>query len=488
MIELLLLAGMSSLVCPQEEPAELLRMRDGRILVCDILEHNLDGLSVVSLRDGGAYELSWSDLFPGEADRMRSELGYKIETAIPEVPADKLLLVNSQVMIGRIVGRDQDNIHLRTFDNTSIIPLTRLAAPPEPVMVPASDVLTPEQFYQERVSTVDSNDPLKLFSFALELQFVFALDRSIEVLDQAEALATNESSLPTRIQNMRRSVSLVLENRVQAEALESIRHRIHRKRFAEAEEMLLEFEEDNPNSPLQVEYKDLVDRFEEQRVSAMEDYLTRNWYGRTVAIVKKRALERDASVSELQTWAETELPQLVREELLSELQVMKADIQIEDLDALWQARVDYGAKRHQAGYGVGSWILGEDRAREGLDIVDESEDEGKSEELKALEERAKRYLDNLDRARRQSTGDDEQSPEDWWRKAGANSRFQWLMAYYAENSGDYELTHVSFVDCATCAGSGVIRSIDLGSQGGKTRKSPCPTCHTIGIRRSITFR
>lgn len=488
MIEYLLLATLPSFSCIQDEPAELLRMRDGRILVCDILDHNIDGLSVLSLRNGGRFDLTWSDLFPGEADRMRSELGYKLDVVVPEVPADRLLLVNSQVLVGRIVGRDNENIHLRTFESTSIIPRSRLAAPPEPVMVPAPEVLTPEQFYQERVSSVDSSDPLALLAFALELQFVFSLDRALEVLDQAAVLATEDSSLPARIQNMRRSVSLTLENRVQAEALESIRHQINRKRFAAAEEMLVTFGEENPDSPLRVEYQDLMDRFEVQRVSAMEDFLARNWYGRTVAIVKKRALERDASVSELQTWSETELPQLVRHELLADLQVMKADIQTEDIEELWAQRISHGAKRHQAGYGVGSWILGEDRARDGLDVKEDTADDGKSEQLKALEERAKRYLDNLDRARRQSTGDDEETPEDWWRRAGANSRFQWLMAYYAENSGDYELTHVSFTDCATCAGSGVISSIELGNQGGKTRKKQCPTCHTIGIRRSITFR
>ncbi|MBL7008919.1 MAG: hypothetical protein ISR76_07965, partial [Planctomycetes bacterium] len=158
------------------------------------------------------------------------------------------------------------------------------------------------------------------------------------------------------------------------------------------------------------------------------------------------------------------------------------------LDALWQARVDHGSKRHQATFGNGSWILGEEKARAGLTEAEEDEDSGKTAAQKEIEARTKRYIDNLERTRQRAAGQDEVSPEDWWRRATASQRFQFLLAYYAEFSGDYEVTHVSFGYCGACGGQGYLTSIDLGSQGSRQRRVPCPTCHTIQVQRSITFR
>ena len=469
---------------------QLLRLRDGRVLVCEILDHDFDGLDVQALRTGGKFRLGWNDLFPGESDRLKANLGYRIDTSVPEVQADKLLLVNGQVLIGRVIARDGFNVELQVHENRSLIPLIRLAAPPEPVMVPAPQVLTPEQFYQERSVDVSAEDALAQFAFALELQNVFALDRALEVLSTTRELATanGDSALLSRVGNLESSVELTRDNRVQAEALEYVRQLIHRNRFAVAEEKLEEFGQLNPDSPLEVDYRDLLDRFDGDRERAMVQYLSRNWFSTVSSILKKRALDRGASVDELMTWAESEVPQLVRTTMAEELETFHDQVRPDAVDGFWQQRTSQGAKRHHAGYGNGSWILGEDEARAGLDPANEEIDDGKTPEQRELEERTQRYIQNLERARRKAAGDEEASPEDWWRKSSANQRFQWLLAYYAEKSGDYELTHVSFSNCGTCAGSGIIRSLDLGSAGSRERKAKCPTCLGVGVRRSVTFR
>lgn len=469
---------------------QLLRLRDGRVLVCEIISHDFDGLVVTALRDGGTYGLDWNDLFPGESARLRADLGYRVETSVPQVSADQLLLVNGQVLLGRVVGNDGINLELRIHESRSLIPLHRLAAPVEKVMVPAPQVLTPEQFYQERVLEFDSADPLALYGFAVELQNVFALDRALEVLERAEEITQVEgdNALLARLSNLRRSTELTRANLAQAEALEEVRQLIHRKRFPFALEKLEAFGETFPDSPLKVDYLDLQEKFETSRVAAMEKHLSRNWFNTLSGLLKKRALDRGAGVDELMGWAESELPVLMRAKMLDQLHDFKQDLTLEDVESLWPERVEHGAKRHQANFGIGSWILGEDRARAGLDPDPEDVDDGKTPEQRDLEERTRRYLENLERARSKVAGDDDASPDDWWRNANANQRFQWLLAYYAEFSGDYELTHVSFSSCQTCAGGGVIRRLELGAEGGKSRKRKCPTCHGVGVWRSVTFR
>ena len=44
---------------------QVVRLRDGRLLVGAIVEHDLDGLILTTAMDGGRYELTWRDLFPG---------------------------------------------------------------------------------------------------------------------------------------------------------------------------------------------------------------------------------------------------------------------------------------------------------------------------------------------------------------------------------------------------------------------------------------
>ncbi|RMH04830.1 MAG: hypothetical protein D6702_02180 [Planctomycetota bacterium] len=479
-------------LCPPQAAAGpedvLLKLRDGRIVLGRIADHDFDGLSVVRTLDGARFRLSWSDLFPGEAEELKAGFGYKIDTAVPEVEADRLLLVNGRSLTGRILRSDPDTIELRTRNAVTLVPRARLAAPPEKVRVPADEVLTPEQFYQERLPDVPEGDAAARLRFALELQAVFALERAREQLDLAEELAAGDAGLHARIEAARTSIGLSLANRDQAELLEEVRQLMNRERFVEAEAKLAEFGERFPDSDLKGEWLELKDRFAERRRAGLERFLVRRWFTVASTLLKERALDRQASVDELLEWAGNELPRLVRERLAAEMEEMAGTIDPSELDALWAERTEQGARRHQASYGNGTWILGEDKARAGLVAEEESQDDGKTAAQREIEERTRRYLENLERQRRRQSGEDEVTPEDWWRQAKASQRFQFLLAYYAEFSGDFEVTNVSFAYCPTCGGQGWLARIELGNQGGRQRRVPCPTCHKIQVQRSVTFR
>ncbi len=468
----------------------ILKMRDGRVLLCEIVDHDFEGLAVVRTLDGARFRFDWSDLFPGESDRLRADLGYKIETSVPTVEADRLLLVNGQVLTGRVLRSDTVNVELRTHNTVSLIPRARLAAPPEKIVVPATEVLTPEQFYQEMVLDLDTSDPVARYEFALQLQSVFALERALEQIDEARALAeeAGDDSLIKRLDPARASIELSLANKDQAELLESVRQAMNRERYLDAMDALDRFEAEFPDSQLRGEYLDLRDKWGTRRQASMERFLSRRWYTVVSTEIKNTALDRGAAVDDLLDWSVSELPQLMREKMAAELEPMVGTVDPGEIDALWKARTEHGAKRHQATYGNGTWILGEEKARAGLAQEEAAEESGKTALQKEMEERAKRYLDNLERQRRRSTGDTEVKPEDWWRSAKASQRFQFLLAYYAENSGDYETTNVSFSYCGTCGGQGQLVNIELGAQGSRQRRYPCPTCQKIQVQRAITFR
>lgn len=476
--------------------AEIVRLRDGRLLVGAITRHDLDGLELVSARDGGRYALPWSALYPGEAQRLKDGFGYHDEVGVPMVSASRLLLRNGAEELGVILRRDERGVELRTREIAKVIPLAELAAPPETVLVAATRVYTPEQFYAQRVTEVAADDALAQFDFARELQSVFALEPAQQHLEKARALATasGDQALLRRVDAAAGELARSLANRVEAQALEDIREDMHRDRYADAAEKLEDYEKKFPGGALRGEFLDLRGRFEERRAAAMTAFLNRNWYDTAVKYLKRKALERELSFDQLMDYAQEEVPQLVRKELLGRLREGYAkDLAEDQIDLLWKERVSAGAKRHQASYGFGTWILGEEKAREGLDEKkeDQKKDDGKTAEQKELEERTKRYLENLERERRKSKGGEEGvTPEDWWLSASPTERFQWLLAYYAEFSGDYQVTSKAFDACPTCAGTGVVQEDSLvpGSGGQQRKRSACPTCHKVGVKRAVTFR
>lgn len=480
---------------PAQEPGadEIVRLRDGRLLVGSITEHDLDGLLLVTARTGGRLRMAWSDLFPGEAERLRGLFGYVQVSAMPQTTAQRILLKNGREVIGRIVRRDARGIEVRTLESSLLVPAEMIAAPPEDVTVDAASVLTPEQFFQERVSGVGDVDAYANFNFAQELTQVFALDRAHERLQLARALASAAGDAPllARIDGALKQLEITVANRAEAQALEQIRRAMYRERFEEAEALLAAFPETFPQPKLRKEYLDLKTKFGAQRDEAITRYLARNWYDRVVAEVKRRALDREASMDELLTWVESELGIAVRARLVEELAQMSDELQPESLDPLWSKRHDMNPPRHRASYGEGTWILGEERARAGLDATEEEEAaDGRSEAQKEMEERVQRYLQNLESQRRakESAAEGEATSDDWWIQASVTERFQFLLAYYAEFSGDFEPTTFEFTRCSTCAGTGVLETIEISAQGAQNRRTRCPTCHGVGIRRALNFR
>lgn len=478
----------------QDAPDELVRLRDGRLLVGQIADHDLDGFELLLTRTGGRFRMAWSELFPGESERLRLGLGYAVSSAVPTTTAHRFLLRNGREIVGRLIRQDARGFEVRTLDSSILIPAEMIAAPPEPVVVEVSSVLTPEQFYQERVVDVAATDANAQYQFAQELEQVFALERAQEHYAAAGQLAAAAQDQPliSRVDIALKQLGETIANRAEAQALEEIRRAMYRERFEEAETLMSAYEAAFPQPKLRGKFLDLRKDFATDRDEAVTRYLARNWFDRVVAEVKKKALDREAAMDQLLSWVESELPQEVRLKLVEELKGMNDELDATALDPLWAKRAEQGAVRHRASFGEGTWVLGAERAQAGM--IEEKPDPaatGKSAEQKEMEERVQRYLKNLETQRRAAAGAEktgEATADDWWRQASVNERFQFLLAYYAEYVGDYERTNLEFAACPTCGGTGVIASIEVGPQGARERKATCPTCHGVAVRRALNFR
>ena len=131
----------------------------------------------------------------------------------------------------------------------------------------------------------------------------------------------------------------------------------------------------------------------------------------------------------------------------------------------------------------------------------------------ALEEKIRKFLQSQKTAGRSSAlagGEGDDDVEGFWKTLSASARSSWIVAYYAENSGDMEIKDPPELrNCPTCAGRGVIEVVvsdsrGSASQGGGGRGGRgggqeargrgglatlgCDTCKGIGRVRRIRYR
>ena len=101
-------------------------------------------------------------------------------------------------------------------------------------------------------------------------------------------------------------------------------------------------------------------------------------------------------------------------------------------------------------------------------------------------------------AKSQSSSEQTEDREAFWREFSSTGRSQWIVAYYAEFGGDFEVSPKPLLDnCRECGGTGV-RVVSLAganvakTQGNKPnateQKVNCEACHGLGRVRRISFR
>ena len=78
------------------------------------------------------------------------------------------------------------------------------------------------------------------------------------------------------------------------------------------------------------------------------------------------------------------------------------------------------------------------------------------------------------------------SPEGWWKTETMANRKRFIIAYYAEESGDMKILRVKFNPCPHCAGRGYLEQ--YGASGEEDKKIPCEVCKTLGFERTVVFK
>jgi DnaJ-class molecular chaperone len=96
-----------------------------------------------------------------------------------------------------------------------------------------------------------------------------------------------------------------------------------------------------------------------------------------------------------------------------------------------------------------------------------------------------------------TTAEQKDDREAAWKEMSTDNRASWMLAYYAENSGDFEVDpKPTFSACRDCGGEGTRTTSLAGAnvsrstvgKGLSETKVECETCHGLGVVRRISYR
>jgi hypothetical protein len=493
-----LIAGLSSAAPAQstsDATIKMLKLRDGSILWGDIEAHTEADLMFHRRDTGGIVNLPWSFLDPGQEHELRLAYGYIASDYQEEmISAERIPLVDGTELIGVILSRENNVMHVKNVQAVISLPVERIAGQAVQIQVPASDIYSRDELYQQKLLQFagglqsDNGAESALANFDLA-KWCEGIGDYARALSHYQAVPVADPNWPLAdLQPALERAQRKAEAQAEVDQLREVDRLTRRRNYDRAFELLAEFTKLYPESPLLEDWNKQRERTEMAQLITLRKEVANRWHA--VSAKRVREAAKLASYGESLAYVTEGMSEEILEGVTKELASIKKDIKPEDVRTLFTERE--GGRWRKASYGIGTWILGEAKARAGIDAEPEEGSKGEQDaERKALEDKIKRYLDNQKAVR--SSGGEGESPEEFWATFSINSRINYLTAYYAEFGGDMNLRRAHFSNCKDCGGSGVREIVSLGSatsgsEGSSTRLVSCPVCHNIGVVRRISYR
>ena len=475
---------------------QMIGLRTGEVLWVEVLSHDEDGVDLLRLDNSGRVRLPWHLLDPRFEAELRAQFGY-LDLATEEVlvTADMIRTVDGEEIIGLIVHRTEDAIHIKTAQRLIALPKLRVSGPGVLVRAPALDIYTREELYQKEI--FERRGALGLEG-ASGSEAHFALAQYCErIYDYANAArhyelagASDSSWRPKDLESALSRARRKAEAQGQIDLLREIRRERQRGHYEGAETLVAAFRVEFPNSPLLQELNQLSASIGRAREDDLVEAVVKRWHAWAGRLTKEAGRKTD--YSEAIAWVESELSKAIVSGVQGELIELDPDIAPGRVRAIWEARKK--PRSHHASYGFATWLLGDGRARAGMESdEDKPKADSRDQARQDLENRIQRFLERQKTVARASGGRSEEDPAAYWKQMNSSSRAQWLLAYYAEFSGDVEVLDIHFRACRDCGGTGVqeinyFGPVTSGEKRARTRLASCPTCHHVGIVRRVSYR
>ena len=501
---LFLLAGLAPRAAAQEAGPEvlMLQLRDGAFRFGTIQSHDAEGFSFTRLDNGGVARLPWSLLDPRQSEELRRRFGY-VDLAGEEVTmmADKLTTIEGKEIIGLIIDRTPTEIVLKVAGSTLALPKDRIAGASVPIEVPVRLIYTRDELYARELAAVPGDDAGSHYEIAKYCENVLDFVHAAEHYQQAHTIdpkfhADDLSAALARTAEK-------AKNAEQLEYLAEVDALLARRQYDDALARADAFAERFPGSPFLNEAKKKHERVLKSRDAFLADYV------RVRFIELAGRLARNASTKFTYEQAIGYLESQMKLDLLAavtkDVQSLTKQLDPDAVHKLFTLRDKKKLRWERASYGMGTWLLGKERALKG-EQPDQPKDGGPQKpqtaldkQRAALNDQIQRFLQNREMVQKaKSDGEKSEDREAFWREFSSTGRSQWILTYFAEYGGEFEVSPKPLFDnCRECGGTGV-RVVSLAganvsqTQGNKPagteEKVNCESCHGLGRVRRISFR
>jgi hypothetical protein len=477
----------------------MLRLRDGSIAWGSITAHDPDGFVFERLDNGGHARLTWSLLHPDEEQDLRRKWGY-VDLSGEEVlvDADKIVTVDGQEVVGQIIGSTEDSILVKTASATIPILKNRIASAPQKVRVSAFDVFTRAELYSVRLGNTDPSSTDGEWQLA---QYCESISDFAHAAEHYKKIKDLDATF--RPEDIKAAIERALDkasHQDQLDYLTEIDVLVVRRKFDDAIVRAEAFATKFPDSALIPQAKRAKDRAIKARDRFLVERVATLWEyrGRQLARTASTKMTFEQALAYLEGQMAKEVLDSVSKEMLKVTKEASPDT----VRKMWNVRKK--ERWLSASYSEGTWLLGKEAALKGAEDEKDKDKQQtapvteKDKERAELEKKLKQFLANQEMARKSKTaGDKKEDREGAWKELPPGTRSNWIFAYYAENSGDFEVRpKPTMIGCRECGGKGT-RIVALA--GGNVSKSmigkqstdsvtECPTCHGLGVQRKIAYR
>ena len=452
------------------------------------------GVTLVRDDNGGILPLKWHQIRSADVEDIKRIYGF-VGDDLPPIQLQALLVTTATGSItGLDDGRKDGSLLIRVKGNVTPVPLGSIRRI-ETIMVDALTVEFPQNVYARKRAEAPPSRAVDHYNLGQVAESLSLYEQAR--IDFAAVLEIDPNF--SKAQSIARRVDLLSakeKEREETDALRAIRTLRYRGAWREALARVIEFEEKWPSSvqlqDVQREKKKIGDGQRKSLLGSIRsDFLTFLRRG-----CEEQARDTEVSLGGAMTWAKGQAWFDVQAKLVDLYGISE-----DEIEELWANRPTTGSPI-RASYGGGTFVLGDELAKDGYDRR-AKKDEEEEEEKKAsgaaltLQERIAQKLADKQNARKKKTKEKEQvgkiadvppTDEDWWKGAQSKERIAFLLAFFAEQGKRMTDLPPDRRDCSLCSGLGILQFYGSADPNQQQQDVPCPRCKTLTFDRIAVFK
>jgi len=462
--------------------ADVVHLRTGETVKGRLLPERSDEnvLVVEDYLSGSVRTLAWQVVDKADAERIQLAWGWT-NKALATVKGHRLeqeLNNGTQTVRGLIVREDDTFYYVMIGGREVKLRKASVIEKTEEAMDPR-DIWNPEQLVDRFVEELKKDPVVKEGGESVEAPSARLAWRMAEYAENAGdyarakgwyAISANDEDFLNSViakQRLER-VEGILRDAAALETIRDIRMRLSLKNFRRVREMLSAFPRNHPDAGalLQSRLEKAKKNFEQRRANYFTLEAKINLPKIILREIKLKVQEKDIGLADATAWTRRELPELAFK-ILSERFARRDDVEPDEARTFWDNRKKSGWRT--VTYGSGTFIVSPAKVKP-----------------------AKRRSNTKRRnsgggAAPKVTLPKPPTRDQWWEtKANTKQRMHWIMAFFVENSGLFEVAdEAKLTPCPQCNGAG-LESQRL--QTGDTLKFICRRCAGSQTDKRVRYR